>query len=120
MHYIPGALSETVKAEFLSLGATLVEITPFGEGGARYCNKIRQLETRQLLDADFVILSDTDVAFLRDPALLVRPGRFRAKTVDAPTRPEALWSELLLEPTSLPGSGGAHRDEPRRRLLRRT
>jgi 2-polyprenyl-3-methyl-5-hydroxy-6-metoxy-1,4-benzoquinol methylase len=95
VHYLPGALSQTVQAEFLSLGATLIEVAPFGEGPARYCNKIRQLETRQLLDADFVILSDTDIAFLQDPALLVRADRFRAKTVDAPNPPKPLWSELF-------------------------
>jgi 2-polyprenyl-3-methyl-5-hydroxy-6-metoxy-1,4-benzoquinol methylase len=97
VHYLPGALSQPVKAEFRALGATLIEISSFGDGPARsrYCNKIRQLETCELLAADFVILSDADIVFLKDPALLTRPGHFRAKTVDAANPPEALWSELF-------------------------
>lgn len=97
IHYLPGSLSYKVKAEFGALGATLVEIEPFGSTAAgRYCNKIRQLENPELLEADYVILSDADIAFLRDPALLIRSGRFRAKIVDAPNPPEELWSKLLV------------------------
>lgn len=95
IHYLPGALNEKTRAQFEALGATLVETTPFGDGPAKYCNKIRQLETRQLLDADFVILSDADIVFLEDPDLLASPERFRAKTVDAPNPPETIWSELF-------------------------
>ncbi len=94
IHHMPGALAEKTQAHFRALGATLIETTPFGDGAARYCNKIRQLATRELLDADFVILSDTDIVFLKDPYLLVRAGRFRAKTVDAPNPPQPMWSEL--------------------------
>ena len=86
--------------EFRALGATLVEIEPFGLNEARYCNKIRQLETEAFLDADFVILTDADIAFVVDPADLVRRGRFRAKTVDAPNPAEEIWSKLFLK-TSL-------------------
>lgn len=95
IHYVPGALSRATQAHFRALGATLIETAPFGEGAARYCNKLRQLETAQLLEADVVILSDTDIVFLQDPDRLVRPQRFRAKTVDAPNPPEPLWRELF-------------------------
>ncbi len=95
VHHLPGALSEKARSEFAKLGATLVETVSFGDGAAKYCNKIRQLETQAFLDADFLILSDADIAFLQDPALLVRPGQFRAKTVDAPNPPEAIWSTLF-------------------------
>jgi SAM-dependent methyltransferase len=105
IHYLPKALSDKNKADFRSLGATLVEITPFGTNVARYCNKIRQLENPDLLDADFVILSDADIAFLRDPALLTTPYRFRAKTVDGPNPPEELWAELFVR-AGLPGKVG--------------
>ena len=94
IHYLPGALGEKTRTQFSQLGATLIETTPFGDGAARYCNKIRQLATRELLDADFVILSDTDIVFLQDPNLLARAGRFRAKTVDGPNPPQPIWSAL--------------------------
>ena len=94
VHHMPGALPEKTQAQFRALGATLIETAPFGAGAARYCNKIRQLATRELLDADFVILSDADIVFLKDPYLLVRAGRFRAKTVDAPNPPQPIWSKL--------------------------
>lgn len=95
VHYLPGALSEQMQDQFRSLGATIVQVQPFGEGEARYCNKIRQLETKAFLDADFIILSDTDIVFLEDPAHLVRPGKFRAKTVDGPNPPEEVWVEIF-------------------------
>lgn len=95
IHYVPGALGSKTQAEFRALGATLVEISPFGEAEARYCNKLRQLETPELTEGDFVILSDADLVFLRDPAVLPRSGQFRAKTVDLASPPEAVWSELF-------------------------
>lgn len=95
IHHLPGALNETARAAFREAGATLIEIAPFGDGDARYCNKIQQLGTPELFDADFVILSDADMVFLKDPADLVREGVFRAKTVDLPNPPEEIWSELF-------------------------
>ena len=96
VHYVSGSLSDDVKLAFQALGAGLFEISPFASTtAARYCNKIRQLENPLMLEADFVILSDADLAFLKDPALLVSAGQFRAKTVDAPNPPEGIWSALL-------------------------
>ena len=104
VHYLPGALSQTVQAEFLSLGATLIEVAPFGEGEARYCNKIRQLETRQLLDADFVILSDTTSLLYRTPrSWAARPlsGKDRGRAKPAGT---SLVGTLRSSPSCWAGS----------------
>jgi len=95
IHHTPTALSQSVKKIFSEGGATLVEVAPFGQGPAAYCNKIRQLETTEFLDADFVILSDADIAFVQDPALLARKRVFRAKTVDLPNPPQEIWSKLF-------------------------
>ncbi|WP_371168727.1 methyltransferase domain-containing protein [Aliiroseovarius sp. 2305UL8-7] len=84
-----------MKKQFEDLGATLVEIGPFGDGDARYCNKILQLESPTFIEADFVILSDADLLFLADPAELVVPNRFRAKPVDLPNPPTTIWDTLF-------------------------
>ena len=95
VHHLPGALSDQTQDQFRALGATLVQIEPFGPAEARYCNKLRQLGSEAFLDADFVIMSDADIVFLEDPAQLARSGKFRAKTVDALNPPEEIWSELF-------------------------
>ena len=95
VHYLPGALSEKTQNEFTTLGATLIPVQRFGIAEAKYCNKIHQLGSEALLEADFVILSDADIAFLEDPAQMIREGKFRAKTVDAPNPPEDIWCELF-------------------------
>lgn len=97
IHHLPGTLTAEMQGRFRDLGATLVPVTPFGTGEAKYCNKLRQLETEAFLDADFVVMSDADLVFLEDPARLVRRGKIRAKTVDAPNPPEELWSQVFKE-----------------------
>ncbi|RME59398.1 class I SAM-dependent methyltransferase [Candidatus Parcubacteria bacterium] len=96
IHYTPTALNSSAIDNFKALGATLVEIEPFGDGASRYCNKIRQLESVEFLAADYVVLSDADLVFLEDPYYLVREGVFRAKTVDGPNPPEPLWRGLFV------------------------
>ena len=95
IHHTPTALSDATKDQFRALGATLVEILPFDHGPARYCNKIRQLETSEFTDADFVILSDADMIFNNDPAGMVRKDHLRARVVDADNPPRAIWTELF-------------------------
>ncbi len=95
IHHAPTALNAATKDHFRALGATLVETDPFDQGPARYCNKIKQLETLEFTDADFVILSDADMIFLQDPAELIEIGFLRAKTVDADNPPRAIWTALF-------------------------
>ena len=95
IHHTPTALNPATQTLFQGFGATLVEILPFDQGPARYCNKIRQLETAEFVAADFVMLSDADMIFLQDPADMVRSGCVRARTVDADNPPRAVWTELF-------------------------
>ncbi|PWE17428.1 hypothetical protein DDZ18_07040 [Marinicauda salina] len=97
MHHTPGALSRNQRRLFKDLGISLIEAKPIGKGPARYCNKIRQLSTPELLDTDFVILSDADILFLTDPAEWALPNCFRAKPVDLPNPPETAWRKLFKE-----------------------
>ncbi|RHW27874.1 class I SAM-dependent methyltransferase [Nocardioides immobilis] len=82
---------------FEKLGARLVPIKPFGEGGARYCNKVRQLETPALQDYDHVILTDADVVFAACPTRYATGTAVRAKQVDRANPPEEVWTALLVE-----------------------
>jgi len=94
VHYV-----ETIEAgrlaPFERMAAKLVPIKPFGEGPAAYCNKIRQLDTEALYDADWVILSDADMAFLACPTALASGAAIRGKLVDRPNPPEPVWRGLL-------------------------
>ncbi len=100
VHFTTGALGATVQEHFESLGATLIEVEPFGDGSARYCNKILQLESESFIEADFVILSDADLLFLADPATLLVQDKFRAKQVDLPNPTTAIW-RILVEKAGL-------------------
>lgn len=82
VHYTSGALSLEIRQIFRDLRANLVEVEPFGRNEAGYCNKLRQLDALKMQSSDFLILSDCDVFFLKDPSLHVRDGFFRAKQVD--------------------------------------
>ena len=95
IHFSSGAINKDLQDQFTALGASLIEVEPFGEGNARYCNKVLQLESKEFTDADFVILSDADLLFLSDPAALVSPDSFRAKPVDFPNPPAEIWRELF-------------------------
>ncbi|MBE9636314.1 class I SAM-dependent methyltransferase [Salipiger mangrovisoli] len=95
VHHLPGAVNENLQDAFRALGAHLIEVPAFGDGAARFSNKINQLESPEFLDADFVILSDADIVFLDDPAKLVEDGKFRAKPVDLPHPPLPALRELF-------------------------
>jgi len=94
VHHTAQITRETLGV-FERLGARLVEIEPFGDGPAVYCNKIRQLESDLFLDYDYTILSDADLLFLSCPARLAIGNAVRAKVVDLPNPPEPIWRELL-------------------------
>lgn len=82
-------------ALFRRMGATLVPIEPFGAGAAAYCNKLRQLETEAVREADYTVLCDTDLAFLQCPTRLARGQTIRGKVVDFSVPPEDVWRPLI-------------------------
>jgi len=61
-----------------------------------YCNKIGQLSALLDLDADFVVLCDTDLAFLDDISGLFDPRSIRAKPVDLPNPPIDILDTIRL------------------------
>jgi 2-polyprenyl-3-methyl-5-hydroxy-6-metoxy-1,4-benzoquinol methylase len=63
-----------------SKGVNKVFITPWGD--KKYCNKLQQLNTPQLQNADFVFLCDADIAFLEDISKKISFDKVVGKTVD--------------------------------------
>ncbi len=59
-----------------------------------YCNKIAQYDALLDTDADFIILCDTDLAFLDDLRSLFDPDAVRAKPVDLPNPPLAVLEQI--------------------------
>ena len=82
---------------FARLGVKLIPIEPWGTGNAVYCNKLRQLETPEVLGADIAIFLDTDVVVARPFAELFSSSKIRGKIVDHPNPPEEVWSDILSE-----------------------
>lgn len=96
VHHTPGVCQSDLAA-FAKLGATLVQIEPFGSGVAAYCNKIRQLDTEALLNYDYTILCDADLFFLSCPTRLASGDTIKAKLVDLANPPEPIWRQLLTD-----------------------
>lgn len=90
-------IDRTRLRTFESLGAELVPVEPYGEGVARYCNKVRQLGSEALQGYDHVILSDADVVFASCPTQYAKGSAIRAKQVDMANPPEGAWRALLHE-----------------------
>lgn len=82
-------LSEHQWRSFETLGAQVVAAKRFGEGRAAYCNKISQLFVDEVLDCDYLVLSDADIGFLAPPEQAVNGAQLRAKPVDLPNPPAA-------------------------------
>ncbi len=91
----------TPPQEFLgilqSAGAELCKIKGFYSGtrAAAFCNKLQQLESPTLQQAEYVILSDTDIVFAETPENLVMGEHVRAKVVDVDNPDEAKLRTLL-------------------------
>ncbi len=87
-HFTPAACAD---AGFLdgvrAIGVHCHRLTPFLDG--TYCNKLVQLDALPMDAADFVVLCDTDLAFLTSLDDVVRAGTVRAKPVDLPNPPLA-------------------------------
>lgn len=82
-------------AMFARLGARLRLVEPWGSDAARYCNKLRQLETPELQEADVIILLDTDIVIARPLGPLMSSQTVCGKIVDHANPPEETWQALL-------------------------
>lgn len=104
IHYVE-AIEPARLRTFEELGAHLVPVKAYGEGAARYCNKVRQLETPALQEYDYVILTDADMVFAACPTRYAIGAAVRAKQVDLPNPPEEVWTALLTEAGLVDRSG---------------
>ncbi|MCL4505048.1 MAG: class I SAM-dependent methyltransferase [Chloroflexi bacterium] len=69
------------------LGITFHMVDRFGEGEAAFCNKLVQLGTPELRQANCVVLCDTDIAFSKDIRPWLNTNAIRAKIADYPNPP---------------------------------
>lgn len=65
-------------------GVNIKYIKPWGD--KKYCNKLQQLETKELQEADYVFFCDADIAIVEDLSNLAKNHRNKivGKIVDAP------------------------------------
>lgn len=75
-----------------TFGAQSVGLNPILDG--RYCNKIAQLDALCEMNADSVVLCDTDLAFLEPLTPVIKPGLVMAKVVDCPNPPLEKLNQL--------------------------
>lgn len=96
--HVPQAMADAPELQPLrQLGALIQPYEPFAEGPGAYCNKLVQLETEALRQADRVLLLDADILILRDPRPLFDADAVRAKIVDFPLPPTEKWQQLFRE-----------------------
>lgn len=103
---LEGALSESQAKTFTKIGARVFEVERFGKGLAAYCNKISQLFVDELVDCDWLILSDADIGFLKPPEQTINGAQLRAKRVDY-ANPSVKQIEDWLEAIGMPWFGDA-------------
>jgi len=79
------------------LGVKVAFAEPYGDPRALGCNRIAQLDTPELQEADFVVMLDTDLAFTRNVRKVFAVPGISAKPVDLPNPPLDTLNSLLRE-----------------------
>jgi hypothetical protein len=77
-----------------SMGIRVEKVEPFDTRNP-YANKLAQLGSVALSAADYVVLCDSDVAFLEDISAYVVGGAIRAKVVDVAQPTLAGWQMIM-------------------------
>ena len=93
IHHV-GEPPQVLKDAAARFGARLVVIEPFGDGAARYCNKLQSHNPILETSAPGAILTDVDLFFFASPAGCFNPDHVTAKIVDHPNPPEDLFIKL--------------------------
>ena len=93
LHIMEGVADVDIGV-FTNLGVQTVPARPF-DPRHPHSNKLVQLETATLHEADYVILCDCDLAFAADISGWLVGDRLRAKVVDFPWPPLEVWRDLL-------------------------
>jgi hypothetical protein len=113
VHAMEGVPHKT-RDDLRRLGVSVVTMSPF-DPRHPYSNKLVQLQSRALRDADHVVLCDADLAFAGPIAQWIAGPRLRGKTVDYALPPIPVWRDILAafrfdsEPASRPAT---HSGEP--------
>ncbi|MFG1396173.1 hypothetical protein [Roseixanthobacter pseudopolyaromaticivorans] len=102
-HLTPGAAraQDTLVAALTAYGVVLHNLEPFLDGA--YCNKLVQLDSLPLGDAECVALCDTDLAFLTGLEAAASADVVRAKPVDMPN-PAIAFLEMARDICGLRGT----------------
>lgn len=112
LHAIEGC-DEAVLSALRKLGVRLRMVLPFVEGYPN-CNKLQQLASPELLEAEVAILLDTDTAVLQDISRAASSRNVRARAVGGPYPPLLILKEIFREagfddtPVVAQTSFGAH------------
>ena len=88
--HAPDILQDVAKR----FGTTLVEVDAFGEGEARYCNKLQSHVPIMSMDTSGAILTDVDLFFLSSPIACLGNSFVQSKIVDHPNPSSETLSEL--------------------------
>lgn len=111
VHALEGSCSQT-RYSLERLGVTVLDLEPF-HNEHPYCNKLMQLNSSLLQEADVCVLSDTDIAFLEPFEVDLSENAIQAKIVDLPNPPLPIWERIfeesgLVAPDNTITSFGAH------------
>jgi len=88
--------NEEFESVVSALGVSVVKIESNATGAAVYCHKLLQLDSPLLLEADTVVLCDTDIAFCQNiRAYLESITTVCAKMVDRPSPSLEILNELF-------------------------
>lgn len=93
VHYTPRAGPACV-ASFSPLGVTTTEVQAVSRQRP-HLNKLAQLRSEFLADADLAVLCDCDTLFVADPRPYFAKGMVAAAVVDKPNPPIEIWDILL-------------------------
>jgi len=93
VHHV-GSAPDALRQATDRFGARLYEVEPFGEGAARYCNKLQSHPPVIATGAAGAILTDVDLFFLTSPIACWDKDLVRAKIVDHPNPPVEMLSQL--------------------------
>ncbi|NHK26362.1 hypothetical protein FF098_000405 [Parvularcula flava] len=93
VHHTPETDPDRVAA-FASLGIRTEVIERVSEKRP-HMNKVAQLRTPFLQQADLAVLCDCDTVFVSDPRPYLKRGQAGAVVVDLPSPPMKIWNRLL-------------------------
>lgn len=93
VHHTQG-LGQDCAARFSPLGVRTTEVQAVSRQRP-HLNKLAQLRSEFLRDADLAVLCDCDALFVADPRPYFAKDMFAAAVVDAPNPPTEIWDILL-------------------------